>query len=159
MAYEESTYKYRGNWSAQLRDMVAVQQRNEAQAALQREEHATQTAKRLAELGQLGLRLLDDKGSPLSEFGRAAHSLGVADLLASGYSQTPIRHISPLKRQLSARVRRESSSLGRASSSLRMGAHGERLAPKTMATGVDHGVDSARGFIAQAGARRDNRWL
>ena len=123
-------------WAAEKASLVAgveqlaaqlITARNEAQAALQREEHATQTAKRLAELGQLGLRLLDDKGSPLSEFGRAAHSLGVADLLASGYSQTPIRHISPLKRQLSARVRRESSSLGRASSSLRMGAHGERL--------------------------------
>ena len=66
-------------------------------------------------------------GGAVEERLRAAHSLGVADLLASGYSQTPIRHISPLKRQLSARVRRESSSLGRASSSLRMGAHGERL--------------------------------
>ena len=49
-------------------------------------------ARRLAELGQLGLRLLDEtQGNPIQEFGRAAQRLGVAELLMAGVAATPLK--------------------------------------------------------------------
>ena len=69
-----------------------IEARRDKQAAEAAHEKTLVAARRLAELGQLGLRLLDEtQGNPIQEFGRAAQRLGVAELLMAGVAATPLK--------------------------------------------------------------------
>ena len=84
----------KANLAAGVEQLAAqlIEARRDKQAAEAAHEKTLVAARRLAELGQLGLRLLDEtQGNPIQEFGRAAQRLGVAELLMAGVAATPLK--------------------------------------------------------------------
>ena len=102
--------------SADVEQLAAqlIEARRDKQAAEAAHEKTLVAARRLAELGQLGLRLLDEtQGNPIQEFGRAAQRLGVAELLMAGAAATPLKSPPKSWRPATAAERHRTFSGGR----------------------------------------------